>query len=280
MFRDHDIQTGQWAAERIFRSSGTTGSNHSRHFIRDLDLYHRAAVSCFEPFLGNPGRYTWIALLPSYLDRGDSSLVDMVHYFMTLQDHNGLRFFSVIDDALLRQMDLARENEEPTILVGVSFALLALFEQSEVPVWDNLIVMETGGMKGRGPEITRTELHSRLRRRHPDLSIVSEYGMTELMSQAYRRLDDFQPSPMMRVIARDLSDPLTLLEPGQRGVLNIIDLANVDTCAFIATDDLGVVYADESFEVLGRVDSSDLRGCNLMFGSEIVYRDMVEKTRI
>lgn len=265
MFREHEVMTGSWEAETVFRSSGTTGIVQSRHLVRDLRWYHDVAERCFRiPFRQAAG-YAWLGLLPSYLERSDSSLVDMVHHFMRCSVHAANSFSPHVNDSVLRSLQTLKEADVPTILIGVSFALLDLFDRVDVPVWDNLQVIETGGMKGRGQEMTRDELYSRLRHHHPDLHIASEYGMTELLSQAYRIGDHFQPGPTMCVRMRDISDPLRLIDHDQRGVINIIDLANIDTCSFIATDDVGVSYRDGRFDVLGRLDNSDLRGCNLLY---------------
>ena len=266
MFRQHEIKTGDWETEKVFRSSGTTGSIQSIHLVRDLYLYHETAKTCFSSRFGvPPEQFAWIGLLPSYLERSDSSLVEMVHYFMSISRYAENIFFPKIDNEVIRAMEDLRQKKIPTVLIGVSFALLDLFDRKDVPVWDDLHVIETGGMKGRGKEITREELYGHLRKYNEHIRIASEYGMTELLSQAYLRKDHFVPGPTMRVRIRDMSDPLRLIGHGQRGVINVIDLANIDTCAFIATDDVGISYPDGSFDVLGRMDNSDLRGCNLMY---------------
>lgn len=266
MFREHQIKTGTWTERAIFKSSGTTGSIQSRHLIRDLHWYHRIANRCFSAGFGDPKTYAWIGLLPSYLERPDSSLVDMVQYFIQsgYQEESG--FFSKVGEPVFSTLESLRMRNQPTVLIGVSFALLDLFEQYQVPIWDTLMVIETGGMKGRGNEITREELYTRMRQHHPELNIASEYGMTELLSQAYKQNDHFTAGPSMRIRVRDISDPLQIVDHGQRGAINVIDLANIDTCSFIATDDIGTSFPDGRFDVLGRMDNSDLRGCNLMYG--------------
>lgn len=264
-FRQHEIKTGAWKSECIFKSSGTTGSITSQHHIRDLNLYHQTAQRCFQDAIGEPAHYKWIGLLPSYLERPDSSLVSMVQYFIQQEASSDSAFYPEITNELLTSLRRLANAQAPVILMGVSFALLDLFTQFDVPVWDNLLVIETGGMKGRRRELTRNELYEQLRFRHPALRIASEYGMTELMSQVYRITDRFQPSPFLRVQIRDISDPLEPAGFGRRGAINIIDLANIDSCAFIATDDVGISWPDGSFDVLGRLDNSDLRGCNLMY---------------
>lgn len=263
-FKSHTVQTGEWVPARFFRSSGTTGQVPSVHAVRDEDAYHATALRCFPPDWGKPEDHAWIGLLPSYLERPDASLVDMVRYFM----HRGAQeefFFRSAGPDMLKIMEALAGDRRPTILIGVSFALLDMFEHADIPVWDELTVIETGGMKGRGREITRAELHTRLRARAPGVRLSAEYGMTELFSQAYLSGDRFVPGPTMRVVARDISDPLQALPAGERGALNVIDLGNVDTCAFIATEDTGLVHADGSFEVTGRLDAAELRGCNLMY---------------
>jgi hypothetical protein len=184
---------------------------------------------------------------------------------MTRSGHPDNKFFPKINDEVISALRSLEQQNHPAILIGVSFALLDLFERTDVPVWDNLCVIETGGMKGRGREITREELYQRLRLNYQNLRIASEYGMTELLSQAYRMDNLYRAVATMRVHMRDISDPLRLIEHGQRGVINVIDLANIDTCSFVATDDVGVSYADGTFDVLGRLDDSELRGCNLMY---------------
>jgi len=265
MFRDHDVKTGEWPTSIIFKSSGTTGSFPGQHHVRDIQWYHQVAEQCFSTFFGHPGHYQWLALLPSYLERPDSSLVNMVQYFMQQNNLGANDFYSQPDQDFISKLQHLSKENTPTILIGVSFALLDLFEAFQLPVWDELLIIETGGMKGRREEITRMELHDRLRRNHPRLRIASEYGMTELLSQAYLQEKRFFPGPTMQVLIRDISDPLKIIGLHQRGVINVIDLANIDTCAFIATDDVGLKHTDGTFEVLGRVDQSDMRGCNLMY---------------
>ena len=265
LFRQHEIKTGHWEPENVFRSSGTTGSIQSKHLVRDLAWYHEIAKKCFSRPFGIPEQFVWIGLLPSYLERTDSSLVEMVHYFMSVSKHPGNIFLPKISDEIIHVLEKLKQQMIPTVLIGVSFALLDLFSRTDVPVWDDLLVIETGGMKGRGQEITRHELYGRLRKNNKHIRLASEYGMTELLSQAYMKDEHFVPGPTMRVRMRDISDPLRLIGHMQRGIINVIDLANIDTCAFIATDDVGITYPDGSFDVLGRVDNSDVRGCNLLY---------------
>ncbi len=264
-FKSHIIKTGKWDSSAIFQSSGTTDSIQSQHHVRDLSWYHRNASNGFQRQFASSGEFVWLGLLPAYLDRPDSSLVDMVNSFMSASGHQENGFFPIINKALIDRLQHLCHQNIKVVLIGVTFALLDLFEQFEVPVWENLLIIETGGMKGRGKELTREEVHARLRNKHAQLRIASEYGMTELLSQAYSTNDYFIPAPQMFVSIRDISDPLSSAGFNQRGAINIIDLANVDSCAFIATEDVGIVYSDGSFNVLGRLDNSDLRGCNLLY---------------
>ncbi len=265
LFKNHIIKTGDWETKTIFRSSGTTDLIQSQHPIRDLDWYHRIAVRGFQQHFHDPYQAVWLGLLPAYLDRPDSSLVDMVHAFMSGGGQNESGFFPSVNSELVTRLQRLHDRNAEVVLIGVTFALLDLFEQFDIPVWDNLMVIETGGMKGRGKEFTREEVYHRLRSKHKDLKIASEYGMTELLSQAYKTEDHFMPSPQMKVTIREISDPFGNAGFNQRGVINVIDLANLDTCAFIATDDIGIVYPNGRFDVLGRLDHSDLRGCNLLY---------------
>lgn len=263
-FKTHTVKTGQWEAKRTFTSSGTTGQTSSRHLLRQTDWYHQQAQRCFSHFYGAVSRYCYLALLPSYLERQGSSLIDMAAHFMSKSPYVQSGFF--LDDfgALTEQLAHCRHDNTPTILLGVSFALLDFAEQCPQDLsW--AIIMETGGMKGRRQEITRSQLHNTLKAAFQSSAIHSEYGMTELLSQAYSQGNGrFGCPPTLRLLVREPTDPFSLRPAGKTGVLNVVDLANLDTCAFIATDDLGRCYEDGSFEVLGRLDHSELRGCNLM----------------
>ncbi len=265
LFREHEIRTGLWPSEAVFRSSGTTGTIQSQHFIRSLDWYHHMSEKCFKSSFEYPDEYTWLALLPSYMERPDSSLVDMTNHFMQIKPSSENKFYPTPNIELINALHVLKLKNQKTILLGVSFALLDLFANNTVPIWENLLVMETGGMKGRRQELTREELYENIKLHHPDVRIVSEYGMTELMSQAYKIDLHFSPGPTMKVFTRDISDPLNFTNYGRRGAINVIDLGNLDTCSFIATDDIGISYPDGSFDVLGRLDQSDMRGCNLMY---------------
>lgn len=264
LFKMHDIQTSIWSPEIIFSSSGTTGQVTSRHFVRSLAWYLDCTRQGFEYFYGPVENYCILALLPSYLERSGSSLVTMADYFIRHSRYERSGFFLYDHEALLEQLAWCRQHKVPTLLLGVSFALLDLAEAHPTPLGAT-IIMETGGMKGRREELTRDVLHEKLKSAFGAAQIHSEYGMTELLSQAYSKGDGlFRPSPTLRVLIRETSDPLSIERPGRPGAINLIDLANLDTLSFIATDDLGRGYADHSFEVLGRLDYSEVRGCNLM----------------
>jgi phenylacetate-coenzyme A ligase PaaK-like adenylate-forming protein len=263
-FKNYAVKTGEWKEETVFTSSGTTGMATSRHFLRDLNFYKRNALQGFSHFYGSPEKYCILTLLPSYLEREGSSLIIMTEDFIRRSAHPSSGFFLNNKEELVKVLKKQVAKREPTLLLGVSFALLDLAEQFPLDL-GGVTVMETGGMKGRRREITRAELHGILKNAFQLEHIHSEYGMTELFSQAYSKSEGlFHPSFTMRVLAREITDPLTMLPPGKTGVLNVIDLANFDTCSFIATEDLGRVEEDGSFEVLGRLDNSDIRGCNLM----------------
>lgn len=264
LFKTYDIQTGNWTPERIFSSSGTTGQATSRHLLHDPDWYRMGARRAFARQYGPVENFCFLALLPSYLERNNSSLVFMAEDFISLSRYaqSGFYLYNMAD--LVKVLSDCVQNKIPTVLLGVSFALLDLAEAFPMPL-EQVIVMETGGMKGRRAELTREQLHQVLQTAFQVQHIHSEYGMTELLSQAYAPGNGrFYPAPTMRVLAREAADPFAIRPWGQNGALNIIDLANVDTLSFIATDDLGKVAEDHSFEVTGRLDSSEIRGCNLM----------------
>jgi phenylacetate-coenzyme A ligase PaaK-like adenylate-forming protein len=264
LFKGHRVVTGDCDHEVIFESSGTTGDDSSKHYICDLPLYRRSLTSTFKLFYGDPAGYCILALLPSYLERKHSSLVYMAHELISLSGHSGSGFYLNEYKGLIRQLEILENESQPTLLLGVSFALLDLAENSPLEL-KNTIVMETGGMKGRREELTREELHERLCLGFKVGAIHSEYGMTELLSQAYSKKDGiFQAPPWMKVLIRDPYDPLSMMTANRSGGINIIDLANLYSCSFIATQDIGKITPDGGFEVLGRFDNSDIRGCNLM----------------
>jgi len=263
-FKTRAVQTGSWTPETAFSSSGTTGQTPSQHLVRDPVWYLQNTRRGFDHFYGDPDDWCFLALLPSYLERGGSSLVAMADDFIRNSRHPESGFF--LHDFQRLQSTLKRciERGRRTLLLGVSYALLDFAEVFPMDL-SSITVMETGGMKGRRREITRAELHQTLKEALNCETIHSEYGMTELFSQAYAQGGErFTPAPSLRLVATEANDPFFVVAPGKSGVLNMIDLANVDTCAFIATEDLGRVYADGTFEVFGRLDTSELRGCNLM----------------
>lgn len=268
-FKTHTIQSGDWQPEAVFSSSSTSGQTPSQHPVRDADFYLRNTLRGFEAVYGSIKGMLILALLPSYLERSGSSLVLMADYFIRASGNPDSGFFLYNHEELLEKLRKNNNSgQQKILLLGVSFALLDLAEQYSGPPLPNLVVMETGGMKGRRKELTRSELHSTLQAAFGLKSIHSEYGMTEMFSQAWSTGEGiFKPSASLRVFATDVYDPLSPTRPGKTGILNLIDLANVDSCAFLATEDLGKVYPDGSFEVLGRMDAAELRGCNLMIES-------------
>lgn len=266
LFKHHDVRTGDWDPVEYFLSSGTTGMEQSRHPVRDRSWYDWVSRHIFESFYGPIEDYCFLALLPGYLERTGSSLIAMMHSFIETSQTPLSGFFLHDTDTLLRHLEEAQQQGYPTMLFGVSFALWDLAETALLDL-SGVVVMETGGMKGKRKEIIRSGLHGILKTQWKLDAVHSEYGMTELFSQAYSPADGiFQPGATMRVFARDMTDPFAGLDFNRTGALNVVDLANVDTISFIATEDLGKCYADGTFEVLGRVDNSDIRGCNLLLG--------------
>ncbi len=261
-FKEFEVISGNNKAEKIFSSSGTTGSKTSKHFVTDLNLYKESLIHGFRHFYGELTEYSIFALLPSYLEREGSSLIDMVEFWLENSGRGG--FYLYNHEELYQNLIEHEKSGEKAILIGVSFALLDFVEKFQLNL-KNTIVMETGGMKGRKNEITREELHKILKKGFSVNEIHSEYGMTELLSQAYSKGNSrFQTPNWMKIIIRDTEDPLSFLSLEKTGGVNVIDLANLNSCSFIATDDLGKIHPDSSFEVLGRFDYSDVRGCNLM----------------
>jgi len=263
LFKSHKVSTGPRMASSIeFTSSGTTGSTPSRHVVQDPAVYEKSFTSAFERFYGSPSDYRILALLPSYLEREGSSLIYMTDRLISMSNHPESGFF--LDNTDRLRSLLNTESLRKTLLIGVSYALLDLVEEEKIDAPD-LIVMETGGMKGRRKEMTRMELHRRLRSGFGVEYIHSEYGMTELLSQAYANKNGlFRSPPWMRVSIREIQDPFTSADTGKTGAINVIDLANIHSCSFLATSDLGKINPDGTFEVLGRMDYSEMRGCNLM----------------
>ena len=265
LFKTQMVVTGEAGFETVFESSGTTGSVPSKHFVHDLKLYETSFLETFGLFYGEPSDYLIVALLPSYIERSGSSLVYMVNHLIGKSHHACSGFYRNDQGNLLEVLDKARKEKTKTFLFGVSFALLDLAENYS-PDLSGITVMETGGMKGKRKEVTRAELHSVLKEKFNVQEIHSEYGMTELLSQAYSKNDGiFYCPPWMKVLIRDPQDPLEVTdEAGITGGINIIDLANYYSCSFIATGDLGRIHENGGFEVIGRFDNSDIRGCNLM----------------
>lgn len=259
LFKSHDIYCGESAPQMVFTSSATTGMTPSRHAVADLSLYERAFKEAFRDFYGEPSKWSIYALLPSYLEREGSSLVYMADRLITECGSGG--FYLNNYEELLHDM---AADAKPKILLGVTYALLDLAEQY-APRLHNTIVMETGGMKGRREELPKSELHRILCEAFGVEQIHSEYGMAELMSQGYSDGGGLFRTPRwMKVLVRDVNNPFARLADGRRGAIDIIDLANQSSCAFIATQDMGVRYADGSFRIEGRMQASDIRGCNLL----------------
>ncbi len=264
LFREHRVYTGVKKPELVFESSGTTSALASKHYVCDAGLYRKSFTKGFELFYGAPGDYCVLALLPSYLERKHSSLVFMADELIRLSGHPGSGFYLDDLEELVKQIEKLESSGRKTLLLGVSFALADLAEKHPVKL-HHTIVMETGGMKGRRKEMTREELQGLLKHRFGIQSVHSEYGMTELLSQAWSKNDGVFHCPRwMKVILRDPYDPLSSMTRETSGGINIIDLANLYSCSFIATQDIGKFSHDGGFEVLGRFDYSDIRGCNLM----------------
>jgi phenylacetate-coenzyme A ligase PaaK-like adenylate-forming protein len=263
-FRTQWVQTKSWTPEMIFTSSGTTGSITSRHPVKDLHYYTHHAEMIFTNSFGPLEDHHVLALLPSYLERTGSSLVVMADHFIRKSNSPDSGFY--LDDfpGLLENLAKLKDSKRKVVLLGVTFALLDLAERYPTDL-SHCIIMETGGMKGKRKEMIREELHATLCKAFQVPAIHSEYGMTELLSQAYSFGNGvFHPPISMKIMIRDINDPFTFLPNNRTGIVCVADLANVHTCAFIETQDLGQIHQDGSFEVLGRLDNSDLRGCNLL----------------
>jgi len=247
-----------------FTSSGTTSENTSSHYVCDIEIYKKSFLEGFSAFYGNPSDYSILALLPSYLEREGSSLVFMVEELIERSKLNGSGFYLHNMDDLFEKLKTNERDNKKTLLIGVSFALLEFAEKFSFPL-KNTIFMETGGMKGRGKELTRTDLHDIFTKQFSLQDIHSEYGMTELLSQAYSTGNGIFTCPSwMKILIRDMYDPFSYLPNDNKGGINIIDLANIHSCSFIETQDMGVITKDGFFEVSGRIDNSDIRGCNLL----------------
>lgn len=263
-FKSRKVLSSLDEIQETFTSSGTTGSSTSKHFVTDINLYKKSYLKGFAHFYGNIEDYVVLALLPNYLEREGSSLVFMVDDLIAKSKNSESGFYLNNADELAKKLINLDEKGQKVLLIGVSFALLDLIEKYQFNL-KNTLIMETGGMKGRRKEIIRNELHEFLKKGFGVDEIHSEYGMTELLSQAYSKGNGFFKSPpWMKVLTRDPEDALTILPKNKAGGLNIIDLANYNSCAFIATQDLGKVHQNRTFEIIGRFDNSDIRGCNLM----------------
>jgi hypothetical protein len=263
-FKTKKIYASTREPETIFTSSGTSGMDVSRHFVADAGVYRSSYTHGFRYFFGDISRYAVLALLPSYLERQGSSLITMVQGFIDDSRHSLSGFFLHNHDELYNTLMTLKNKRQPTLLIGVSFALLDFLEKYTIDFPD-LTVMETGGMKGRREEITRDELHSVISSGFGVDRVFSEYGMTELLSQAYSTGKGiYRTPPWMKIVIRDPKNPFRRVPAGTVGGVNVIDLANQYSCSFIETQDLGVIHPDESFEIIGRFDESDIRGCNLL----------------
>lgn len=263
-FKTHRVISTQKESQTIFTSSGTTQSTTSKHFVPDIGLYEESFLRAFELFYGKSKDFCTLALLPSYLEREGSSLIYMVNSLIEKSGHPHSGFYLHNLEELHQKLKVLESKGTKTLLIGVSFALLDLVEQFPSTL-TNTIVMETGGMKGRRKELIREELHQILEKGLGVEHIHSEYGMTELLSQGYSKGNGiFETPPWMKIVTRDTEDPLSIQPNGKTGGVNVIDLANLYSCSFIATQDLGKTHPNGTFEVLGRFDDSDIRGCNLM----------------
>ena len=268
-FKTHSVSTTTFEPEIIFESSGTTGENTSRHLVKSRELYHKTFVKGFNLFYGNPAKWCFLGLLPGYLERENSSLIEMVNELIKKSNNSYSGFYLHDHEKLYQALVHSEIIEQPTLLIGVTYALLDFAEKHSMKLL-NTVVVETGGMKGKREEITREEVHEILKNKLGLKTIHSEYGMTELLSQAYSKGNGlFQTPSWMKVLVREYNDPFAVTatattEKPLNGLINIIDLANLYSCSFIATDDVGKIYKNNTFEVLGRRDLSDLRGCSLL----------------
>lgn len=264
-FKTHEVKTGNFKEDTQFTSSTTTGNIPSIHYVANLSLYHQTYLTAFIQAYGNPENYVFLCLLPNYLERIGSSLVTMAEGLIKASGQQEEGFYLYDFDKLNHRLNQPLPEGKRFFLLGVTFALLDFAQQFPQHL-KQTIVMETGGMKGRGPEKTREEVHVYLKQQLKVEQIHSEYGMTELLSQAYSKNDGrYNCPPWMKVVITDISDPFSVMQTGKVGIINIIDLANIDSCAFLQTQDIGRLHVDGTFEVLGRADFSESRGCNLMY---------------
>ncbi len=264
VFKSQRVVSFMEEPERIFHSSGTGNNLVSKVYIKSTEDYLQKTISCFEKNYGKLTEYCFLALLPSYVENPNSSLICMTNHFIQLSECVDSAYYLHNFEVLTQKLIELKSKNQKTILFGVSYALLDLAERFSVDL-SGIIVMETGGMKGRRKEITKEELHRILKKSFGIPKVHSEYGMSELMSQFYSDGDGiFRCAPWMKVIAHDIHDPKEILGPGKSGLLSIFDLSSQDNCPFIKTQDIGKVFEDGSFEVIGRMDGSDMRGCNLL----------------
>lgn len=262
-FKSYKVQSGTWVPEKTFLSSGT-GGQQSQHLVRDGSFYRKHTQRIFEAMIGQINDVCFLALLPGYLERKGSSLIEMVDHFIGESGHPDSGFYLNEYESLSSKLDQLNQDAQTVILFGVSFALLDFVDQYQ-PCMDHTIIIETGGMKSSKKEYTKHDILQHLKGKTNAKAIYSEYGMTELLSQAYAKdAIHFDIPPYMSIDVKEITDPFTSCKTGKTGQINIIDLANIDTCAFIQTQDIGRLNADGRFELLGRLDESDIRGCNLL----------------
>jgi len=263
-FKQNRIVSGGNKEKIIFFSSGTTDSLQSKHYITDLEIYKTSFIKSFNIFYGNPEKYTILALLPDYLEREGSSLIFMVNELIKNSKDQDSGFYLHNYEELLNKISDLKKSTKKILLIGVSCALLDL-PVGDISIFKDVLIMETGGMKGKRKEMTKKELHETLQAKFNVENIHSEYGMTELLSQAYSTGNELFKTPSwMKILIRDTYDPFSYLKKGKSGGINVIDLANINSCSFIETKDIGRLHTNNQFEVLGRFDNSDIRGCNLL----------------
>ncbi len=266
-FKSHEVVCRKSAAlDTVFTSSATTSQTPSKHIVKDVKLYEESFLKGFERFYGKPQDLCILALLPNYLQRTGSSLVYMFDELIRRSGNKQSGFYLDNYEELKKTLEQLKLSKQRTLLIGVTYALLDLAEMG-ITLNENFVVMETGGMKGKRKELLKEELHAILKAKLGVSKIHSEYGMTELLSQAYSKGDGvFECPPWMKVLIRDIEDPLSFMKEGKTGGINVVDLANVNSCSFIATQDLGKINTNGQFELMGRFDNADIRGCNLMVG--------------
>lgn len=263
-YKHHAIISGQWDPVKVFKSSGTTGQIRSNHYVRDLDLYHKVTVSCFENEFGPLTRYSLIAVLPSYQENPDSSLLEMIDHFIHLTRTEISRYYLPEKAEIRVAVQNSQKAGRKPLIFGVSYALMDLAEQGLD--LSNCYIIETGGMKGRRKEMLKSDLHAYLKNRLLAKIIYSEYGMAELFAQAYSKENGiFNNSVYLKTRSKEVNDPLALEKIGKTGIMECIDLSNIDTCSFVQTQDLGRNLNEEQFEIIGRLQNADLRGCNLLY---------------